>query len=144
MGLITLNDIDIYLQTTRANPSIDTPAEELYEFLIEAVSDQLEVGCNRTFAETTYTERLDGPGATDLLLKQLPIISLTSVNYIDIDENLTEINTDNIYIDRENGWLHYSYGFGVGRYNLQIKYVAGFSVIPNALKLKVCKFVVDE
>jgi len=145
MDLIELSDLEVYLKSTISdgNPSYNTADEALYSFLITAMSEYAEAYCGRTFSATDYTTRLDGNGCKDLILPQAPIISLTSATYIDIDENETTIDTDNIVIEYDEGILYKSTVWAKGRHNVNITYSAGYSSIPDGLKSIICSGVVS-
>ena len=140
-NLINIEDIEIYLRKSieEGSPSDDASSDALlYSFLISAISKRIEKICNRTFASTTYYEKIDSFGTKDLLLSNYPITDLTSLSYISVDDVTTDIDIDDIYINAEEGSLYYYAGFPEGRYNLQISYTAGYSEIPDDLKLVAC------
>jgi hypothetical protein len=49
--------------------------------IIAAVSDEVQLFCNRTFALTTYRSWLDGSGTSQMLLPQFPVRALMGVSF---------------------------------------------------------------
>lgn len=145
--IITITDIETYLNTTISdgNPSTTSGAEAQWEYIIAGANAKVESICNRNFSAADYTERVNGNGQKYLLLKEYPLNTLTSLNYIDIDENLSEINTDNVVIDNAISELFSPYCFAKGDYNIQAVYNAGYSDedMPDDLKLTTTKIAVD-
>lgn len=145
MALITIAEYEIYTQTVidDGNPSV-SGSEAFYTFIIDSISDQIERITNRKFNDATYTEKYDGNGQDFLMLNQYPVISLTSVNYVNpLDDATTELSVDDITINNETGELYYPFRFAKGRYNVSVVYTAGYTSVPDALKLTVCEMVYD-
>ena len=147
MSIINLNDVEIYLNSniSDGNPSTTSGLEAQWNFIISAVNKKIENICNRIFSVTAHTERRDGNGKSFLLLKNYPVTSVTSVNYIDIDSNLTEFELTDIVVNNDIGELYSPYGFTKGNYNIQCTYEAGYSDedMPDDLKQTACRIAVD-
>lgn len=144
MALITIADLEVYLKSTISdgNPSISSATELQWQFIIDAVSKRIENYCNRIFASTEYTEKRDGTGTTDLQLSNYPITALTSITAVNVLDDMTDaIDTDNVEIEYDEGFLYSPYGWTKGRFNYSVVYTAGFEEIPDDLKLTTCEIV---
>lgn len=140
MPIINIEDIETYLDSTidDGDPSV-TGLEGKWQFIIDAVNTKIETICNRKFDDTAYTEKVDGTGQKEILLKQYPIISLTSINYVNpLDDVTTELDIDDVEINYDTGEIYYYAGFLKGRYNISVVYSAGYTSIPDDLKLVAC------
>ena len=144
--LVTIEDLELYLlKSYDTNPSFDSQETEQAEFIISAVSTQIENYTNRTFGASSYTENLDGMGTPYLVVENYPITSLTSVSYLDQEGDVTTaIDIDYIKITYKDGILYYYAGFAHGVQNLQVVYSAGYTDIPDDLKLYALKMITRE
>lgn len=103
---------------------------------INGVSAAIESYCRRTFALQTYTDNIDGPGSTTLLIPQFPVVSVTQVVTGFYDPNPTTIPGSNFIVNKKNGIVSmkpsstYSPWFGYSDQGIQITYQAGYSPIP--------------
>jgi len=131
--------------------SYSTTYDALLEDLINEVSTYLEDKCNRIFRSQTYTEYFSGNGTPFLGLRQGPLTSITSVNFVEYsdagdgsrDETLTEIEE---YQRLEGGligeghlglgWIERRDGcvWTEGYRNYKVVYIAGFTTIPPSLE----------
>lgn len=89
-------------------------------------------GVNREIRSKTYTEVYDGNGTRDLKLNNIPATSITSIT-IDSDRDglfsdESAESSDDYRVDLEGGRIHADFTFPKGFQNVQIVYVAGFSV----------------
>ena len=145
MALCTIEDLYLYLGLGDApGPSNFDSTAYRYQLLIDAISDEIEKYCNRRFNEAAYTEYQSGEGTRYLLLDQYPILSLTSATITyPTTTNETDVDTDNIVIDRDRGQLYYLYGWEKGFNNVKVIYSAGYETIPDDLALIAMKMVSD-
>jgi uncharacterized phiE125 gp8 family phage protein len=92
----------------------------------------------------TYTEYYNGDDTGELMLRNWPIVSITSI-HIDQDgdrswESDELINSANYYYDADNGIIEFVQATGTGPTwfepgikNIKVIYVAGYATIPNEL-----------
>ncbi len=120
-----------------------TSVDAILQDLITESSAWVTTQIGRTFATTTVTEPQDGDGTTRLILKQSPVVSITSVT----------VGTDPAIPQRPNadagslGWVKngnavdlVGYIFTIGVQNVVIVYVAGEAVpadLEGAVKERV-------
>lgn len=105
-------------------PSADVDVERL----IESASRVANTYAQRHLAATDYTERRSGDGGVELLLRQYPVQSITSI-HVDGDREFgddTEL-TDYEY-DEDSGIVYYYDGWPEGVRNIKIVYRAGYEV----------------
>ena len=116
---------------------------ELLETLVVEVSDAIERYLDRTIAQATYTHYFDGTGRDTLVLREGPLVSVTSLESVDYydagsgarGETLTAINPYEYVMEgqRSEGCV----GLGVirlvsgcfyrGRRNYKVVYSAGWT-----------------
>lgn len=129
MSIISLADLELRLGKTITG----TDSESLYTSLISVVQDKVENICNRKFEEAEYTEKYNGSGDYDLLLNNYPIISITSIQNIDVDGDIIEtFDSTDYVINNKEGSVYYSGSFPSGRYNIKVVYTAGYSENPSS------------
>lgn len=142
---------------TDTDPGADY--DELLDLLVAEVSDLMEKRMGRTIAEATYTEYYDGTGTDTLLLKQGPLVSVTSVETVEYSDAGSGVRQETLtavdQADRLEGGLRSEGASGVGsirlisgaftrgRRNYKVVYVAGWeddtedpdevTTIPQAL-----------
>ncbi len=93
--------------------------------------------CGRTsFNDTAYTEYYDGIGGTELVLRNRPVITVTSVAYNTEGNSTgayTTLDSDDYFVDTEAGIIKSQQQF-VGNYHTwQVIYTAGYTTIPDDL-----------
>jgi len=128
--------------------------------LISEVSDEYQRLCGRTFAEASYTEYLDGTGRSSLVLGVGPLVSFSSLNLVDyqddgaggVTEVLTVVPRHTYVLAGLRSQPRYT---GLGRVDLlgdalfspgpkryKAVYTAGFDVLPEILVGRVTEDVV--
>ncbi|KXG42874.1 head-tail connector protein [Tepidibacillus decaturensis] len=116
----------------------DTSQDSLFEALINASSNVIENYCNRSFIESTYTdEEYDGKETSNLILKNFPVYSVTSIKIDDVLVDSTEykVRKDSGIVVRLNSvWP-------AGIMNIKVTYTAGYTAIPADVELA-CKHLV--
>ena len=147
MGLVTLSDVNRYfLSSYDSNPSVLDAETERIEFLIEAVSSQVETICGRKFLEADHTEVYDGNGTNSIFLNQYPVNSITSIKYG------TPFNSNTRDTISSEDYVFYS-SFGEVTFNFcnidhpqmfEVEYNAGYSEIPYDLNLYILKQIAKE
>jgi len=127
----------------------DSTYDDVLATLITEVSNEIQEAFGRYFAEGTYTEYYDGTGTEALVLRQGPLVSVTSVNEVEYtdagdgsrDESLTELEEkDRLEYSLEStgslapARIEYIGGvFTKGQKNWKVVYTAGFSTLPEGL-----------
>ena len=120
-ALTTLAGVKVYVPGLGTATTYDT----LLESLIDAISARAETYCNRKFITRTYTaEVYDGNNEEYLILKQWPIVSVTSITE---DDNSLTLTTD-YQIINDNGQLYRvdNYWSDAEPRNILITYDAGY------------------
>jgi hypothetical protein len=145
--LVTLAQLRAYLKKQTA----DTADDSLLESIITRVSADIAKKCNRTFAAASITEYHKGNGKNELLVRNPPVNSVTSIHVdserawgadtqidsgdiVISDEVPGLITLDDDYFDKEN----YE--------NVRIIYNGGYTSIPddiqrNCLRLCACDYL---
>lgn len=132
-ALLTEVELEAMLQTL-----LDT---DVANSLINVASQQAETICRRKFIKQTYTlQKYSVQENTKyLMLKNYPIVSVTSVTEYDAQNNvLVYTYTENleyqVYLDE--GYLYFYGRVPTGHNNIRITYEAGYVIadVPNDLK----------
>lgn len=115
--------------------NILTPQEiTALELTANASSSQIQKYCDFTFVAGNYTEVWDGAANDEIIPREVPITSITSVKFAangvfaqadPIDADLYAIGSRGMVINFRNGVLTPR-----GRAMVEIKYAAGYSTIP--------------
>jgi len=124
--------------------SSDQSYDNLITRTINRVSQQIENYCGRVFKAADYTEDINGTDTDELLLKQRPVNSITSLQY-----RAANINRDNfITLDAETYFLDANPGIlkllfrATGHWNrYRVTYNAGYTTIPSDLAEAACSLV---
>ncbi len=104
----------------------DVSQDSLIELFINAASDKIETFCKRIFGITEYTnEKYSGHYDEYLIIRQFPIIEVTSLKINDI-----EVDINNYDIMSEHGMLFNGCRWPQGERNISIDYKAGY-VLPK-------------
>ena len=142
-SLLTYDDAVAFLKL----PNINNNEEAVLTILVESVWDSIEGYCGRKFdGSADITEVYEGSGSRKLLLKQYPVISITTVTRTKEDAADTEVvvASTEYKIDLPGGMLvmhpvNYSDSsiWVVGDLNYSIVYKAGYTAatLPGAIKL---------
>lgn len=114
-GLLVYGTVDV--ETSTETPEIP----EDYDAALAIV----ERYCDRVFALTEWSVKVDGNGTDTILLPQWPITEVSSVE-ID-DEAVTDYEQDgDSRLYREDGWP-------AGRKNIAVEFTAGYASLPDDL-----------
>lgn len=117
----------------------DTSKDNLIKRKINQATEMIEGYTFRRFKETTYTDEVyDATGTDQLLLRQSPVISFSSLSARDSslnEDNFTSVDAEQYFVDNNSGLisgLSTFYG-GYGRW--RVTYTAGYSATnwPDAL-----------
>jgi|GEM_PF-4557647 len=155
--LTTLDRVRTRLQLEKADGKTPIesgdphPFDALLNLLISEVSDSIQEDLQRTFAEATYTEYLDGTGISGLVLGVGPLVSITSVESVQYDDDGAGGVTETLEtIERHSyvlgGLRSQPRHTGLGRIErlgqsiwtrgpkrYKVVYVAGFDALPEKL-----------
>lgn len=125
--LASLQDLKDFLKMSET-----TDDDKLFE-LLKAADAEFKRRTRLAFETATYTEYYDGNGQRSLLLKEYPVVSITTV-HDDVDRAYgasTLIDASDIVVREAVGELIYDGGtFGMGIKNVKVVYVAGYTSIP--------------
>jgi uncharacterized phiE125 gp8 family phage protein len=107
--------------------------DTVLENMIDAASEAIEQYCRRGFHDTTYTEYHRGRETRNLILRQYPIISVTSVKSGEDQETTLTAGTDyKITECAALGMIRHASETGWALDTLyQVVYVAGYETIPE-------------
>lgn len=142
--LATVANVKEYLDISSSDD------DTLFGNLLDRVTDAIQSHCNRTFAQTTHTEYHDGRGASQVVLKHRPIVSVTSVHDdLDRDFAASSLISASDYITRDDEgiieWLSSNSTFPStaayfydGQLNVKVIYVAGYANIPDDVIQAAC------
>lgn len=129
IDLTTVSDVKAWLNVTA------TGDDNLIQRLITGASDFIEQYLSRDIVQTTYTnERYHGNDGVQLMLRNWPIVSVTSITVTDQAANVLGSYTGaNCWFDDRSIYLSTGDVFTAGRGNVQVTYVAGFTTVPYGL-----------
>ncbi len=127
--LVTLDMAKNYLKI----PIATTTSDDDIKLFINAASDFLVRECQRNFITQTYTEVRSGRKNNIMLLRQWPVLSITSLK-IDSDGQFTNANTvipttEYTIADDQNSIALFNDKFENGYNNVQIVYSAGLGTV---------------
>ena len=130
----TPTDVKSYLNISTTN------SDTLLSAMISGYSAAIDNWTNRTFTQTTTTYKANGNGSAILMLKDYPVISVSSVTvdgiaYIQSDGKTSGYIADDFAI--------YLIGarFNKGFQNVSVSYSFGYATIPNDIKQTVIELV---
>lgn len=106
----------------------------------DAIIDRLITSCtalmqtymNRKILKQEFTERFDGTGNNFYVLKNYPVISVSSLFINKSPYTSYDFDKDQIIL---------SYGFPRGRSNCEVTYIAGYDVVPDDIEQACLEFV---
>ncbi len=119
-ALTTKETVKSFLKINEA----DTSQDILIEMLINAVSSNIEVYCNRRFGQNQYTDEVySGNGDIYLILNQFPVLEVAAVKIDNEEVTDYELKPDSGILFREASWPE-------GERNIKVSYKAGY-VLPK-------------
>jgi uncharacterized phiE125 gp8 family phage protein len=143
-ALISLQEAKEYLGIDNAT----TTQDAILSALLNGIGEWVSKFLGRNLVQATYTEYYDGDGADELMLKNVPIVSVTSV-YVDALRAFgsdTLIASSNYIVKKAVGILKAWQLFGFwthGDANIKVTYVAGYTTsfsggtMPHNIRLAV-------
>lgn len=142
-SLTSRSKAKVYLQLNQS----DVTYNEFIDDLIDGVSAGIEEYTARKFVSRSYTEYYDGDGTRVLLLRQFPIVSITSI-HDDPDRNYnsdTLIDADDYVSDDDIGkvTLVDIDAFTKGIHAIKVIYTAGYASVPKNIQLAAHVWIAD-
>lgn len=107
--------------------------------VLDSAQSIAEKFCERTFESAVATEVYDGDGQIDLFLRNIPVVSLTSITVTDASGKVTVHVTAKFLVDLKTGIIRWNPAntgqdrlsvFPSGFQNLSVVYVSGFATVP--------------
>jgi uncharacterized phiE125 gp8 family phage protein len=89
-----------------------------------------------SFNSTAYVEYYDGIGGIELVLRNKPVITMTSVEWRDEAGNnnsFTTLDAEDYFVDEQAGIIKALVNFGSSFHSWKITYTAGYATIPDDL-----------
>lgn len=131
-ALTTVSDV----KETLGIPSSNTDSDNLIIRKINQATDMIETYTGRRFVVTDYTQEYDATNIDQLILKQRPVVTLTSFEVR--DSTLNENDWDSIestlyFTDEAAGVIDLNFSAS-GRWNrYRVEYSAGYDPLPSDL-----------
>lgn len=117
-----------------------TSQDNLIRRKINQATDMIESYCGKNngqhFASTSYVEDYDGTGTNQLILKNRPVISFTSLQQRSTTENVSDFDTvssEDYFVDLTAGVLDCVFTLSENWNIYRATYAAGFATIPSDL-----------
>lgn len=130
-ALCTLDDVKNYYGMETSSVEIDA----LIESLIDRVSKQFEMFCDRVFVSTNYIQYYDGNKTSYLFVDQYPITTVSGV-WDDTDwvwGSDTQISGTDYRVADDNHIVFNATILTKGDQNVKVAYTAGYATIPYDL-----------
>ena len=134
MSLVSLANVKEYLKIATAVTTDDT----MLTNIITRIEKTMKIAMQQEVEYASYTEYYDGDGTDTLLLNQFPISTITSIH----DDTDRAYGSDTLissadYVFYANEGMVQLDGltFTEGKQNIKVVYSAGFSPIPEDIKL---------
>lgn len=125
----------------------DNSDSQISQFLA-AASAAISQYCNRIFTVGMYSEYYDGPGDRTLLLRQRPIVQLTSITVDPFGSDPITVDGSNFIVNTNTGLIGWKpqnqYGSWFvkgydGQQNYLVVYQAGYQVVPSDIQQVACQ-----
>lgn len=148
-----LTDTTTVKRYLRVTASTD---DDLIQQLINQWSARIEKICGRAFHDATYTENISGTRARYIVLRQYPVVSITSLKAVygaGTDETTETIASTDYRLDLDTGivhlisdrlWPDQTRDFARGFRNYRCVYVAGYTTIPEDVAQVCAECVADS
>ena len=146
-ALISLDDAKTQLKITASSENT------ILGDIINGVSALVNSYCKRVFLTTSFTEYYDGNGQRELILRNVPIISISTLYNADANrtfDSSTEVDVSaDVLIKKQSGiielWNNEA-AFIKGSANIKITYVAGYALasIPFDIQMAVRLMVAQK
>lgn len=127
-------DEDIATEFLKEDTPVAPEKREILRLLINGITREVERHCRRPFVSKAFTEYYDGHSGRELALRQIPIVSVTTVDRVDEDDtSLNAYTSTDFLIMSERGVLRFKDGrvFTAGVWNWKVVYSAGYATVPE-------------
>jgi hypothetical protein len=137
MKLTDKADVKLLIKRT------DSAQDTLIDAIIDGISNDVEVFCNREFEEKARTERFDPNGSSVLFLPCTPITTLTSIKEDDlwVFGSDTVIDPSEYTFNAVTGRITFSRPLSTCPESVQVVYTGGYatnlSTLPKGFRLAV-------
>lgn len=147
IALVTVDEVKNFLGI---DYELSTADQSRIEYLINAVSHQIEKYCDRKFItpSSDITEIFDGDGTADYYVKNIPIvgtIASSDISYRSGEGETWSETTATFNYDSSSGRVYFTDGnvFSTGKDNWRIVYSYGYSVsnVPVDLKIAAIELI---
>jgi len=142
-NLVTLERVKTYLEIANT----ETAQDVLLQDLIARIGAWMERYCDRSFAKATYTEQRDGDGTATLLVREWPLLSVTSLydDPLRVFGAATQIAASDFALYPNQGLIRLDGRiFSVGIQNVKVTYEAGYAEIPQDLQQALIELIADR
>jgi hypothetical protein len=142
-ALISLAEAKDYLQAT------GNENDSAIRLFLNGVGEWVKGYLGRNLLETTYTEYYSGNGCRELLVRNYPIVSITSIHVDSLRawDSSTAVDVSlNVQVNKPSGILtawNYLADWSPGYSNIKIVYVAGYTLttMPHDIRLAVKRLI---
>lgn len=132
MAYCTKAEVKLYLDIKETEVEKDA----LIDTLILSSQAFIDEYCNRVFEQVAVTEYHDG-GSNKIFLNRYPVASTPAVQIWDSWDrtyaNPDLIDSDDYFVDSENGIIKFDYDVGGSPGAVKIVYTGGFATIPTPI-----------
>lgn len=155
-ALITLDDLKDFMGIDKEEEN--ESRDNLLKFYINAVSSQIQKKIGRNILAQDYVEKYPGTNSNELVLKNYPVNSIDSVEYV-VDNEIIDNMDDYEYelqegpgiLYKNDGWLIEGYSINYmsdkidfPSKHIKVAYNAGFNEVPFDLQLICAQFISDS
>lgn len=129
---VSLEDARKHLRIQPFGSPLRHPDDSYIEYLLSASRQWCEEYLRRALATQTVTLALNSFPIDGIKLPLNPVQSVTSVNYLDVNNSYQTINSSNYYIDSFDGVIYFNEGFvyptlSSRENSILVTYVAGYA-----------------
>lgn len=129
--LCTIQDLELYLLTTITGDD----SEPKYEYLITAVSKELESIMYRNILADDYVEILDATGTNSIFLNNYPLQSITSVKFGSPFGDVARDELTDFISYSDTAEVTFTCEFKEAPQMFEVTYNAGFTSVPFDINL---------
>lgn len=134
-ALVSEEDAIAYIAGTSGSGTAPVPpGDDLLRRIINAQSARIEKWTGRVFKSRTLDETYSATGGKALFLRQHPLISVTTLEWLDHAGTVIKTYPSAEYrLDLEHGLIRLTTGerFARGVANWHVVYIGGFNTIPD-------------
>lgn len=136
---MSLIDIDYFRRQPIGAKSLVNLQADILQEVLDTASDYVEDYLDKKIKETAWIERIPGNREYTLILDNYPITALTSVTYEEVTGTVGAHSPTDFLVHAEAGIIELKNKLQVFRGDrlYVVSYSAGYSVVPNPVKLAV-------